>query len=177
MGIALISHWLCWFFTPQPVFMVANLEFFIVLWKVWTSGFKTVVIVNCPKPRATCTAIVHTSIYVTWISQHHWIIVFIHPFPSKLILTRTWTQSKQILAEVLNKEFHNNLSIVNYTALLDRWTDIKKLVAALLFATRWKNKYYIRHLITKTIQLVKLGEKLQFQSWHWRSCVPVQSAG
>jgi hypothetical protein len=65
-------------------------------------------------------------------------------------LTRTQTQSTQILAEVLNTKFHNNLSIANYVVLMDRWTDIKKIVAALLFATRQKNKY-VRHLKTKKI--------------------------
>jgi len=45
------------------------------------------------------------------------------------------------VAEVLNTEFHNNPSIVNYIVLMDRWTDIKKLAAAVLFANRQKKKH------------------------------------
>lgn len=55
------------------------------------------------------------------------------------------------MAEVLNTEFRNNLSIVNYVVLMDRWTDIKKLVAALVFATRQKNRY-VRPLKTKILR-------------------------
>jgi len=54
------------------------------------------------------------------------------------------------VAEVINKEFQSNPSIANYIVLMARWTDIKKLVAAVLFATRQKNKY-VRHLKIKKI--------------------------